>query len=85
MTQIKHAPNQPFLDTKGRWNWEDEETLVDRSNRLPNRIRRFLRNGLWWKVLLVILIVALLDAAFMQSLVTFIGTAAPLVPARGHR
>ncbi|MEZ4668632.1 MAG: AAA family ATPase [Anaerolineae bacterium] len=78
MTTVKHAPDQPYLDTKGRWNWEDEETLVDRSNRLPNRIRRFIRNGWWWKAIIAIFVVALFNANFMQFLVDFIGTALPL-------
>ncbi|MBL8118292.1 MAG: AAA family ATPase [Anaerolineae bacterium] len=78
MTQIKNAPNQPYLDTKGRWNWEAEDTLVDRSNRLPNRIRRFIRNGWWWKLIVLIVIIALFDANFMRSLIGFLGTAIPL-------
>ena len=78
MTQVKNAPDQPYLDTKGRWNWEAEDTLVDRSNRLSNRISRFVRTGWWWKLIILVLVIALFDAALMQFLVTAIGTALPI-------
>src|SRR5690606_40884906 len=56
MTTISNSPDQPILDA-GRFDWESEETLVDRRNRLPNRIRRFLRNGLIWKIPLAMFII----------------------------
>ncbi|HUN05760.1 MAG TPA: AAA family ATPase [Aggregatilineales bacterium] len=73
MTTYKNSPRQPILETVGRFDWEQEETLVDRRNRLPNRIRRFFRNGLWWKVLLGAFILGLFSAPFMQALLTVLG------------
>jgi cell division protease FtsH len=73
MTNVKNAPNQPFINTKGQWNWEEEETLVDRRNRLPNRIRRFVRSGWWWKIGLIIFIVGLFAPNVMRLLVTVVG------------
>lgn len=73
MTHIKNAPNQPYIDTRGRWNWEEEETLVDVRNRLPNRIRRFLRSGFLWKTLLAVFIVGLFIPSVMTFLLTVVG------------
>ncbi|MBI5671516.1 MAG: AAA family ATPase [Chloroflexi bacterium] len=77
MSNIKNAADQPYLDT-GRWNWESEETLVDRRNRLPNRILRFLRTGWWWKLLLVVFLIALFDAGLMTSLLAALGVIAQI-------
>ncbi|MBZ0284632.1 MAG: AAA family ATPase [Anaerolineae bacterium] len=79
MSTIKNAPNQPFLDTKGKWDWEGEETLVDRSNRLPNRIRRFISNGWWWKALLVFFIFCLFDANLMTTFLSVMGVVAQIL------
>lgn len=73
MSTIKNAPNQPYLDTKGQWNWENEETLVDRSNRLSNRIRRFITNGWWWKLLIAFFIVCLFSAELMTTFLSVMG------------
>lgn len=73
MTTIKNAPDQPYLDTAGKWNWESEETLVDRRNRLPNRIRRFFTQGWWWKSILGIFIAGLFLPDIMVALVTILG------------
>lgn len=73
MTTYTPSPKQPIVEPEGRFDWEQEETLVDRRNRLPNRIRRFLRNGLWWKVILGAFILGLFSAPFMQALLTVLG------------
>lgn len=75
MTNVKNAPNQPFVNTKGQWNWEDEDTLVDRHNRLSNRISRFVRSGWIWKTLLAIFIIGLLVPSVMRLLLTVFGVA----------
>jgi len=74
MTSIKNAANQPVLDTS-KWDWESEETLVDRRNRLPNRIKRFFTSGSWWKAFLVFFIIGLVSPALMHLLVTLFGFA----------
>lgn len=73
MTNVKNAPNQPFINTKGQWNWEDEATLVDQRNRLTNRIKRFLRNGWIWKTVLTVFIVGLFVPSVMTLLLTILG------------
>ncbi len=73
MTNVKNAPNQPFVNTKGQWNWEDEDTLVDRHNRLSNRVSRFLRSGWIWKTLLAVFIIGLLVPSVMRLLLTILG------------
>jgi len=78
MTRIKNAPNQRYLDTQ-RFDWESDETLVDRRNRLPNRIWRFIRSGWWWKLLLIAFIIALFDANFMVAFLTFLGIAIQII------
>lgn len=68
MTSIKNAPNQPYLDTaSGKWDWELEETLVDRRRRWPNRIRSLLRRRWLWIGLAIIFTIALFDAQFMRT------------------
>ncbi|MCC6894293.1 MAG: AAA family ATPase [Anaerolineae bacterium] len=73
MTNVKNAPNQPFINTKGQWNWEDEETLVDQRNRLPNRVARFLRSGWIWKTILTAFIIGLFVPSVMTLLLTILG------------
>jgi len=73
VTNIKNAPNQPFMNTKGQWNWEDEDTLVDRHNTLSNRISRFLRSGWIWKTVLAVFIVGLIIPSVMRLLLTILG------------
>ncbi len=73
MTNIKNAPTQPYLDTTASFDWENEETLVDRQRRLPNRIRSLLRRRWLWLIILGIVLVALLDAEIMIGLVNILG------------
>src|SRR4051794_19611280 len=75
MTSVKNAPNQPFMNTKGQWNWEDEDTLVDHHNRLSNRISRFLRSGWIWKTLLTIVVIGLFVPSVMRLILTVLGVA----------
>ncbi|MEO8609876.1 MAG: AAA family ATPase [Chloroflexota bacterium] len=74
MTSIKNAPNQPYLDTSGKWDWELEETLVDRRRRWPNRIRSVLGRRWLWIIIAIIFIYALLDAQFMTGFLKVMGT-----------
>src|SRR5690606_33807672 len=69
---IKNALNQPLLDTQARFDWENEETLVDRHNRLPNRIRRLLRRWWLWATLAVIFVIALFDADVMRAVLSIL-------------
>ncbi|MBI1278732.1 MAG: AAA family ATPase [Anaerolineaceae bacterium] len=73
MKNIKNAPNQPYINTKGQWNWEDEDTLVDRHNTLSNRVGRFLRSGWIWKTVLTVFIIGLLIPSVMRLLLTILG------------
>ncbi|HVU14256.1 MAG TPA: AAA family ATPase, partial [Phototrophicaceae bacterium] len=75
MSVIKHAPNQPYVETQGKFEWENEETLVDRRNRLPNRIMRMVRRTWIWVLLLAIFVAALFDAQVMQAFITIAGLA----------
>jgi cell division protease FtsH len=60
----------PGVPPETRFEWELEETLVDRRNRLPQRIRRFITSVWLWVTLIGIVIIALLDADVMRSLMT---------------
>jgi cell division protease FtsH len=62
------------MDTSGKWDWELEETLVDRRRRWPNRIRSLLRRRWLWIGLLILFSVALLDAQIMRTVLTVGGT-----------
>ncbi len=59
--------NNMNLNGSGQWDWESEETLVDRRGRLPNRIRRFIMGGWRWLIALfaIFFTIALLDPAVM--------------------
>ena len=74
MTTIKNAPNQPVLDPSGKWNWELEETLVDRRRRWPNRLRSIFMRRWLWLIILGVVAVALLDAQFMAAAIPIAGT-----------
>jgi cell division protease FtsH len=63
----------------GRFEWELEETLVDRRQRLPYRIRRFFKSTWLWLFLLSIFLFALFDAGFMTFLITVAGFAIQLI------
>jgi cell division protease FtsH len=66
MTVNQIQPKPP----ENRFHWETQDTLVDRHNRLPNRIRRWLRR-LWLPGLLLGLVLyALLDANFMAQAIS---------------
>lgn len=59
MTSVSKAPNQP-TGPSGKWDWESEVTLVDRRNRLPNRIVRLIRSRWLWMSIGAFLIAALI-------------------------
>jgi len=67
------TPNQPGLRGDGSWDWESEETLVDRRNRLSNRIARLIRSVWLWAALIALFVFALFDAALMQGIL-FVGS-----------
>ena len=71
--------NRPVPPPETRFEWELEETLVDRRNRLPQRVRRFVKNTWLWVFLVGLLLAALLDASVMQALVTIFGLAVQLI------
>jgi cell division protease FtsH len=71
--QIKQAPTQPYLQPNQRFDWEGEETLVDRRKKLPYRIWRMVRRLFLPVVLLGIVLAALLDPVVMQSLINIMG------------
>jgi cell division protease FtsH len=69
MTTYQLPQQSPNGD--GQWHWESEETLVDRRNRLPNRIRRFIMGGWRWAIGLfaIFFTIALFDPAVMMLFV----------------
>ncbi len=79
MPVIKHAPNQPYVETQGKFDWESEETLVDRRRKLPYRILRMVRRTWLWVVLLAIVAVALLNADVMRAFITIAGLALEVI------
>ncbi|MBE0690683.1 MAG: AAA family ATPase, partial [Anaerolineae bacterium] len=84
MTTVKQAPGQPYLQPNNRFDWEQEETLVDRRRRLPYRIARLIRR-LWLPALLLgVVLVALLDAEVMRSIVNILGFLFQLLFAIGY-
>ena len=72
MTSIKNAPNQPFVDTKAAFDWELEETLVERRRKLPYRIRRIIRSWWFWVALMALLVSALFDAELMRGILSLL-------------
>jgi cell division protease FtsH len=73
MTTTNQIPKPPYTPPEKRFDWEDEETLVDRRNRLPYRIQRFVRR-IWLPALIVgIIVLALLDAEVMGTVITISG------------
>lgn len=67
MTIQPTPPKEPF-------HWEHEESHVDRRNRLPNRIRRFIKR-LWLPTLIIgVLLYALLNAEFMATAIPIVGS-----------
>lgn len=79
MSVIKHAPNQPYVETDGRFEWENEETLVDRRQRPAARLWRLIR-GIFLPVVIVsLIIVALFDADVMTGLIAVAGLGLQIV------
>ena len=71
--------NRPVPPPETRFEWELDETLVDRRNKLPNRIQRFIKSVWLWVFLVGLVLAALLDASVMQGLVTIFGLAVQLI------
>lgn len=71
MSLTKLSPNKPTIERR-RYEWEDEETLVDRRRRWDYRIRRIFT--LRRIVIAVLLYAALTDADFMRSIINFPNT-----------
>jgi cell division protease FtsH len=67
-------PQQPPNGNED-WNWETEETLVDRRNRLPNRIRRFILGGWRWAIAIfaIFFTIALFNPPVMVAFLTIGG------------
>ncbi len=63
--------NNVNVNGSGQWDWESEETLVDRRGRLPNRIRRFIMGGWRWAIGLfaIFFTIALFDPAVMMTFI----------------
>lgn len=67
----KHAAKEPpMIDTRARFEWESEETLVDRRNKPLARINRFFRERRWLIMLGIILVAALFNAAVMRAVIS---------------
>jgi cell division protease FtsH len=79
MSVIKHAPNQPYVETQGKFEWEDDETLVDRRQRPMARLSRLIRALILPVTLIAIVLAALFDAAFMTTFMTVAGFALQIV------
>ncbi len=73
MALAQQAPKLPANpEPPKRYAWEDEETLVQKRNRLPNRIGRFFGNN-WFKLILImVLLFILLDAATARTMVAMV-------------
>jgi cell division protease FtsH len=82
--KIKQAPTQPYLQPNQRFDWEGEETLVDRRRRLPYRILRFIRRAWLPAILLGVVFAALLDPVVMQSVLNIAGFLFQLLFAIGY-
>jgi cell division protease FtsH len=69
----------PIQKTPEPFHWEKQETLVDRRNRLPNRIRRTIRR-LWLPTLVIgIILAALMSESFMATLIPIVAFAVQIV------
>jgi cell division protease FtsH len=69
----------PIQKTPEPFHWEKQETLVDRRNRLPNRIRRTIRR-LWLPVLVIaIVLAALMSEDVMATIVPIASFALQIV------
>ncbi len=67
MSIVKQNPSN--LSTERRYDWQGEETLVQKRNKLRYRILRIFT--FWRVVLAVIIIAALLDAEVMRGIIRF--------------
>src|SRR4051812_35129373 len=79
MSVIKQAPNQPYLETQGKFEWENEETLVDQRNSLRNRISRLIRSVWLWVLIIGIFVLALLDASVMRAFISIMSVVLELL------
>jgi cell division protease FtsH len=77
MTAVKQQMRPP----NRRFDWQHEETLVDRRQRLPYRIWRFIKNMWLWFVLIVggFFVAALLDPGIMRAFMTVMGFVVQIV------
>ena len=67
------ANNIQPVPPQQRFHWENEESFVDRRNRLPNRIKRFIRR-LWLPAIIIgFIFYALLNAEFMAAIIPIAG------------
>ncbi|MBW4439427.1 MAG: AAA family ATPase [Pleurocapsa minor GSE-CHR-MK-17-07R] len=73
--KIVTPPEQPYIDTEAKFNWEDESTLVDRRNRPLQRVLRVFRSIWFWLALGGLLTAALFDADLMRMLISIGGFA----------
>nr|PZN51834.1 MAG: ATPase [Chloroflexota bacterium] len=70
---------QQLHGQEGRFDWEQEETLVDRRNRLPYKIRRFIKSIWLWVFLIGLIIAALFNADVMRAVLMILNIALQLV------
>ena len=73
-----YDPKKPQLQ-RPRYDWEDEETLVDEQRKLKNRIRRFFGDNKFKLIFLGLVLVALLDANVMRGILSALGAALPFL------
>ncbi len=73
MTTFQNSAKQTFPDPSGKWDWESQRTLVDERNRLPNRIRRLIRQRWLWMSIGAFFIAALFIPGVMVLLATLVG------------
>ena len=80
MSIAKSSPNLPANpEPPKRYVWEDEETLVQRRNKLRYRIGRFFRNN-WLKLIIVIVIIAvMLNANNARTFLRVVELVGPVV------
>ncbi|MEO8393943.1 MAG: AAA family ATPase, partial [Chloroflexota bacterium] len=79
MSVIKQAPNQPYIEAQDKFDWENEETLVDQRNKLGPRISRLIRSVWLWAAIIVIVVLALFDADVMRAFISVLSVVAQLM------
>ncbi|MBZ0296253.1 MAG: AAA family ATPase [Anaerolineae bacterium] len=65
--------NQPIVKQDGKFEWENEQTLVDERRKLPYRIRRLVRRTWFWVLLGGVTLAALLSPEVMTAFITVMG------------